>query len=152
MAQHQRRAAARGNSTGGPLKAMLVGGLITAGLVAVVMVGASDASGSHPEPRADATTVQAQQVVGPERYATHPRIAEVYAQAAEIPDVLDGLYCYCDCSQHSDHYSLLDCFKSDHGAGCDVCLTEAALAYRLHKEGKSLQEIRKTVDGLYGGA
>jgi hypothetical protein len=150
MAQHQRRAAAKGNSTGGPLKAMLVGGLITAGLVAVVMVGASEASGSHPEPRTDATTVQAEQLVTAERYADYPRIAEVYAQAAEIPDVLDGLYCYCHCADHADHYSLLDCFKSDHGAGCDVCLTQAALAHRLHGEGKSLKEIRQAVDGLYG--
>lgn len=148
MAQRQRRA--RPNSTGGPLKAMAVGGLITAALAAVVLIGADEASGSHPEPRADATSVQAEQMVGPERYAAYPRIAEVYAQAREIPEVLDGLYCYCDCSKHSDHYSLLDCFKSDHGAGCDVCLTEAALAYRLHKEGKTLEQIRTAVDGLYG--
>lgn len=152
MAQQQRRADKRANQRGGPLKAMLVGGLLTVALVAMVMVGANDAAGAHPEPRADAATAQAAQVVSPGRYAAYPRVAEVYAQAAEIPDVLDGLYCYCDCSKHADHYSLLDCFKSDHGAACDVCLTEAALAYQLHKQGKSLKEIRQAVDDLYGGA
>jgi hypothetical protein len=85
------------------------------------------------------------------RYAAYPRIAEVYAMAAQIPHVLDGIYCYCDCSKHSDHRSLLTCFQDDHGAACDVCLTEAALAFRMVGEGRSLKEIRKAVDDLYRG-
>jgi hypothetical protein len=69
--------------------------------------------------------------------------------AADIPQVLDGLYCHCDCSNHSGHRSLLTCFQDDHGAACDVCLTEAALAFRMTGEGRSLKEIRKAVDDLY---
>jgi hypothetical protein len=77
-------------------------------------------------------------------------VAGIYAQAEEVKDVLDGVYCHCMCSEHSGHYSLLDCFKDDHAARCDICLSEAALAHKMHGEGASLQQIRDAVDGLYG--
>jgi hypothetical protein len=100
----------------------------------------------HPEPRGDLSLVT---VESASRYADYPRIAEIYQMAAQIPHVLDGLYCHCDCSKHSDHRSLLTCFEDDHGAACDVCLTEAALAHRMTNEGRSLKEIREAVDDLY---
>lgn len=118
--------------------------------VLVVVLGLATArrasAAHHPTPR---TGLTAADVEVAERYAAYPRIAEVYTMAAQIPQVLDGLYCYCDCSRHSGHRSLLTCFQDDHGAACDVCLTEAALAYRMTQDGKSLKEIRKAVDGLY---
>jgi hypothetical protein len=118
--------------------------------VAVVGLGlftTRQASGAHhPTPRAGLTAAD---VEAAERYAAYPRIAEIYTMAAQIPQVLDGLYCYCDCSKHSDHRSLLTCFQDDHGAACDVCLTEAAVAWRMTQEGRSLAEIRKAVDGMY---
>jgi hypothetical protein len=104
------------------------------------------ANASHPAPREGLTAAD---VAPASRYAAYPRIAEVYEMAAEIPGVLDGIYCHCDCSKHSGHRSLLTCFQDDHGAACDVCLTEAALAYRMTREGSSLKQIRKAVDGLY---
>ena len=70
--------------------------------------------------------------------------------AAEIPEVLDGLYCYCDCHHNFGHYSLLDCFQSDHGGNCDVCMNEVRIAYRMHREGKTLQQIRQVIDATYG--
>jgi len=100
----------------------------------------------HPSPRAGLTAAD---VAPAERYASYPRIAEVYQMVAQIPEVIDGIYCHCDCSKHSDHRSLLTCFQDDHGAACDVCLTEAALAFRMVGEGRSLKEIRKAVDNLY---
>ncbi len=89
-------------------------------------------------------------VVGAARYASYPRIARVYGQAAEVPQVLDGLYCYCRCAEHSGHYSLLDCFHDDHAARCDICLSEAAMAHQLHQDGKSLDQIRSAIDNMYG--
>jgi hypothetical protein len=68
---------------------------------------------------------------------------------AEIPHVIDGLYCHCACSEHSGHYSLLDCFHDDHGARCDVCLSEAAMAHRMHNDGESVDAIRDAIDRLY---
>jgi hypothetical protein len=110
------------------------------------LVATRSANAHHPTPRAGLTAAD---VESPLRYAGYPRIAEVYEMAAQIPHVLDGLYCHCDCSKHSDHRSLLTCFQDEHGAACDVCLTEAALAYRMIGEGKSLKQIRRAVDALY---
>lgn len=104
------------------------------------------ASASHPDPR---TNVTAEGVRDATRYAQVPQIAEVYAMAAQIPQILDGLYCHCDCSKHDNHRSLLSCFESDHGAACDICLEEAALAYRMHSEGRSLDEIRTAIDAEF---
>jgi hypothetical protein len=122
---------------------------VSALAVVVLLLGLATtrtANAHHPDPRADASSLP---VDASSRYAAYPRIAQVYDMAAEIPDVLDGLYCHCDCSLHSNPRSLLTCFQSDHGAACDVCLTEAALAFRMNGEGRSLKEIRKAVDDLY---
>ncbi len=80
----------------------------------------------------------------------YPRVQATYKHAKKVPEVLDGLHCYCECGMHSGHYSLLDCFKSEHGAGCDICLTEAAMAYDLHNQGKSLHQIRTAIDNVFG--
>lgn len=104
-------------------------------------------TGVHPQPRADA---HAGHVVPAERYAEFNRAEDAYTKAAAIPEVLDGLFCYCLCSQHSGHYSLLDCFRGDHGSACDVCMNEAALAYEMVQQGASLDEIRGEIDQLYG--
>lgn len=100
----------------------------------------------HPTPREDVTAAG---VIASARYAGYPQIVSVYDQAREIPDVLDGLFCYCDCAEHFGHRSLLTCFESDHGAGCDICLQEAALAYRMTRDGESLKTIRAAVDAMF---
>jgi hypothetical protein len=48
-------------------------------------------------------------------------------------------------------YSLLSCFEADGMAGhCEVCQNEGRLAYRLHKQGKTLKEIRAAIDAKFG--
>lgn len=122
-----------------------LGGLaVLVGLLVLPTV--SFGSSHHPEPRAE---IGAEHVVPGQRYAAYPRVKEVYEMVAEIPGVIDGIYCYCNCSEHSGHYSLLDCYHSDHAARCDVCLSEGAMAYRMHKDGKSLDQIRSAIDHLY---
>jgi hypothetical protein len=122
--------------------------VIALGVIVLVLglAMARTANAHHPDPRDDADMVP---LAASDRYASYPRIAQVYEMAAEIPHVLDGLYCHCDCSLHAGHRSLLTCFQDDHGAACDVCLSEAALAHRMTTEGRSLREIRKAVDDLY---
>jgi hypothetical protein len=122
--------------------------VIALGVIALLLGLAvtRQASADHPEPREDLTGVT---VASSSRYADSPRIARVYEMAAAVPHVLDGLYCHCECSKHSGHRSLLDCFRDDHGAGCDVCLHEAQLAYEMSSEGKSLKEIRAAIDDFY---
>jgi hypothetical protein len=83
------------------------------------------------------------------RYASSPGVAEVYEMAAAVPEMLDGVYCFCLCHSTFGHYSLLDCFMSDHGAGCDICLQEAVLTYEMSQQGNSLDDIREEVDRRY---
>lgn len=102
----------------------------------------------HPEPRSTATR---DKVLSPDTVAARgfADAARVYRLAQEVPHVLDGLYCHCNCSKHSGHYSLLSCFETLHGARCSVCLREAEVAHRLHGEGKTLDQIRVQVDSLF---
>ncbi len=111
------------------------------------LVRPGTAHAQHPDPRPGITAAHVQ---SPAQWADQPEVAEVYRMAAEIPDVLDGLYCYCDCHHNFGHRSLLDCFQSDHGGNCDVCMNEVRIAYRMHKEGKTLQQIRQVIDASYG--
>ncbi|MBI2999509.1 MAG: hypothetical protein HYY46_13835 [Deltaproteobacteria bacterium] len=39
-----------------------------------------------------------------------------YQVAQEIPDILDQLYCYCECDKHMGHLTLLSCFVDSHAA------------------------------------
>ncbi|MFQ5735229.1 MAG: CYCXC family (seleno)protein [Thermodesulfobacteriota bacterium] len=72
--------------------------------------------------------------------------ATAYEVAREMPEVLDSLYCYCDCKKHMNHKSLLTCYTNEHAAYCDICINEALMAKRLHEQGKDVLAIRKAVD------
>lgn len=72
--------------------------------------------------------------------------AEAYQAAADIPEVIDGLYCYCECEKHFGHRSLLTCFVDEHAVHCDICIYEALVARDLHAKGVDAQGIRKAVD------
>ena len=71
-------------------------------------------------------------------------IREAYSVAKQIPEVLAQQPCYCYC-QRMGHRSLLDCFRSSHSASCEICINEARLAGQLHRQGKSLEEIRAAI-------
>ena len=125
---------------------------IVAGVAAVAAVGlvvTRRAGGTvvHPDPRPDVT---AERVVPPSLVLNTPGAAEAYAAARAAPQVLDGVYCHCDCSKHAGHRSLLTCFESDHGARCDICMGEATLAVQLAARGSSLGEIRHAIDQRFG--
>ena len=50
----------------------------------------------------------------PARFVGKARLAHQVAR--EIPDVLDQLYCYCECDKHFGHKSLLSCYTDGHAA------------------------------------
>jgi hypothetical protein len=74
------------------------------------------------------------------------RVAEAYRIAAEIPKVIDSLFCYCYCKKNHQHKTLLTCYTNKHGAKCDICLGEVFYAYELYNQGKTLDEIVIAVD------
>lgn len=45
------------------------------------------------------------------------KIAQAYQAAREVPQVLDQLYCYCQCQETFGHKSLLSCYVDNHAAG-----------------------------------
>jgi len=79
-----------------------------------------------------------------------PGALEAYQAARRVPQVLDGLYCHCNCSKSFGHRSLLTCFESEHGARCDICMGEAMLASQGSARGASLDQLRKAIDAQYG--
>jgi hypothetical protein len=124
-----------------------------AGVAALAIIGislavtATSSGMPHPEPRLDLGTSAIQPA---SRYNEYPRVARAYAMAAAVPGILDGLYCHCHCAEHSAHYSLLECFHTDHAARCDICMSEARIAYEMARDGASLEAIRAEVDATFG--
>jgi hypothetical protein len=74
---------------------------------------------------------------------------KAYQIAQEMPDVIDELYCYCECDKHSGHRSLLSCYTDNHAANCDICQDEALEAAQMVKQGYGMAEIRSRIDGKF---
>jgi hypothetical protein len=123
--------------------------IVLAGAIAWRVAGRDGTASHHPTPRTDVTAQAA--VVDAQRYAAAPDVARVYEMARAIPHIIDGIHCYCECARNFGHRSLLTCFETDHGAGCDVCMREVMIAYQLNERGESLQQIQAQIDALMGG-
>ncbi|MGH8324494.1 MAG: CYCXC family (seleno)protein, partial [Steroidobacteraceae bacterium] len=72
-----------------------------------------------------------------------------YKVAQEHPELLAQLDCYCGCEQHEGHKNLLDCFRTNHGAGCDTCVGEAVAAGKLAEGGMPVGQIRQALHDRY---
>ena len=70
----------------------------------------------------------------------------VYKQAAQIPNVLYQLPCYCRCDRALGHTSLHSCFEGTHGAICETCAAEEAYAFKMTKAGKTPAQIRQGIE------
>lgn len=107
-----------------------------------------DVPAYHPDPPAKTQTLppilSGAQLTGP--YFREKWQVEVYKQAAEIPDVLYQLPCYCRCDRALGHKSLHSCFEGTHGAVCATCAAEEAYAYKMTKAGWTPQQIRDGIE------
>ncbi len=72
-------------------------------------------------------------------------IFNAYAVASRIKKVLYQQPCYCHCDKSQGHGSLLDCFVSRHGSGCNICMSEAFYAYEQTHKGKTPTQIREGI-------
>jgi hypothetical protein len=101
----------------------------------------------HPEPRAD---VDSSKVIAAKKLG-NPAVAPLFDQIREIPEIADGIFCYCGCSVMPGHYSLLSCYEPGGAAQwCEICQGEGRLVYRRYKEGQSLAQIRRAIDARFG--
>ena len=104
----------------------------------------STSAGTHPTPR---TGIDASKVLTRDKLTEHPAAEPVFAMVRRIPHVVDGIRCQCGCAELPEFYSLLSCFEADGMAQhCVICRGEASLAFRMHEQGKSLDQIRVAID------
>jgi hypothetical protein len=69
-------------------------------------------------------------------------VQNAYTVAAKIKKTLYQQPCYCHCDRSQGHGSLLDCFASKHGAGCNICMYEDFYSYEQSRKGKTAAQIR----------
>ena len=110
--------------------------------------GARAASaGPHPTPRPG---IDASRLPPPEALDDAPDARTAFDQVRQIPEIVDGIRCQCGCGDRL--YSLLSCYEGAEAMAlhCAVCQGQGRLAYRLHRAGKTLDEIRAAIDDRYG--
>ena len=100
----------------------------------------------HPTPRAGITGDKV--LSGEALKGVREKTRHVFDMAREIPEVADGIYCYCRCEKMG-HRSLLACFETRQPIGCMGCRESMEQAYEMHKAGKTLAEIRAALDREY---
>jgi hypothetical protein len=77
---------------------------------------------------------------------TNTVVQNAYTVAARLKKILYQQPCYCHCDRSQGHGSLLDCFASKHGSGCDICMREAFYAYEQSRKGKTAAQIRTGIE------
>lgn len=110
---------------------------------------AADVWGPHPTPRPGITAAK---VATRAQLADAPDAVAVFDQVREIPGVVDGVRCNCGCADAKGYHSLLSCFETPDvmAKHCEVCQAQGRLVARMHKAGRSLDEIRRGVDARFG--
>lgn len=76
---------------------------------------------------------------------TDKLIFNAYVVAGRVKKVLYQQPCYCHCDRSQGHGSLLDCFVSRHGTGCNICMKEAFYSYEQTRRGKKPEQIREGI-------
>ena len=131
--------------------------LALAGLAGALPLSAEDVAGMptrrryggpHPTPRPG---IDASKVLTRDKLTEHPAAEPVFEMVRKIPQVVDGIRCQCGCAELPEFYSLLSCYEADGMAQhCVICQGEAKLAFRMHEQGKTLDQIRAAIDAKYG--
>ncbi|WP_411736805.1 PCYCGC motif-containing (lipo)protein [Priestia megaterium] len=84
----------------------------------------------------------------------------IYVNAAQNKELLEKIPCYCGCGESAGHKNNYDCFIhenkedgkvvwDDHGTKCGVCLEIAVQSVSDLKAGKSIKQIRQSIDEKY---
>ena len=89
-------------------------------------------------------------------------VAAVFRFAAEHPDVLAYVPCFCGCD-HMGHKGNDDCFVKSraangdvvqwepHGTECQVCIDVGQQAMQMYSSGASVRQIRTAIEQKYAG-
>lgn len=105
------------------------------------------AAGPHPEPRPG---IDASKVLTSEQLQDEDAV-RAFDAVRKIPRIADGIRCHCGCAERPGYYSLLSCYEGEGMAQmCLICQGEGMLAERLHRDGRTLDEIRAAIDARFG--
>jgi hypothetical protein len=89
-------------------------------------------------------------------------VAQVFQFAAEHPEVLSYVPCFCGCD-HMGHKGNDDCFVKQraangdvltwepHGTECQVCIDVGQQSMQMYSSGASVAQIRAAIDKKYAG-
>lgn len=128
--------------------ALVVGDAISPARAALAATPHRD--GKHPDPRPG---IDASRMPPDDKVREHGDNAlAAFAEARQIPEILDGIRCNCGCADEPGMRSLLTCYEGDDAMAlhCHVCQGQARLAYKLHQRGRTLARIRAAVDARFG--
>jgi hypothetical protein len=114
------------------------------GLLLVIGIGAWQMRAAA-DPKSDSADASLTQ--DPALYQGDTR--QAYTVARDHPELLAQLDCYCGCEQHEGHKNLLDCFRTNHGAACDICVGEAVTAGQMLSQGTPVDQIREALRTRY---
>jgi hypothetical protein len=126
---------------------MLTGGILLAagvGLLALPQFAASPEDEPTPAFHAEAP----KDALPPTMEAsifTDIQTFNAYVVAGRTKKILYQQPCYCHCDRSQGHGSLLDCFVSRHGSGCDICQKEAFYSYEQTRKGVTPARIREGI-------
>lgn len=105
---------------------------------------------AHPDPRPGITAEKVMSAEELDARGVDERVHEIFAMVREMPQIADGIDCYCGCAVRPGYRSLLTCYYVDGMAtGCPICQGEAQLAHRRWKDGQDLDRIRRAIDARY---
>jgi len=89
-------------------------------------------------------------------------VAQVFQFAAEHPEVLSYVPCFCGCD-HMGHKGNDDCFVKTravngdvitwepHGTECQVCIDVGQMSMQMYSSGASVTQIRAAVEKKFAG-
>ncbi|GAB1344125.1 PCYCGC motif-containing (lipo)protein [Gemmatimonas sp.] len=104
---------------------------------------------THPTPRKGIT---GSKVATPAMLSRSPHLVPLFDEVRATPQIVDGIRCHCGCADLDGHYSLLTCYEGEDAMAkiCPICQGMGRVAVRMHKAGRSLDEIRVAVDAQFG--
>lgn len=103
--------------------------------------------GPHPTPRPG---IDASRVLTAAQLADDPDAIPAFDAIRSIPAIADGIRCHCGCAERDGFYSLLSCYEGEGMARmCMICQGEGRMAERMHRQGRTLDEIRAAIDARY---
>ena len=117
-------------------------------LTAAVHVLRPRQQGGHPDPRPGIDGRNVLTAEGLRGYGDD--IIELFNHVREMPQIADGLRCYCRCTGQPGLRSLLSCYEGGGmAADCEICQAEGRLVYNRFKEGQTLEQIRRAVEARF---